>query len=67
MPFHQIVPSPSIALFQAQEGYFPFKTYEDLDGPVLDYRDSQPVYLTEFELNKFVKEQEKEDTKVAER
>ena len=48
---------------KAQEGYFPFKTYEDLDGPVLDYRDSQPVYLTEFELNKFKNEQEKEDTK----
>ena len=47
---------------KAQEGYFPFKTYEDLDGPVLDYRDSQPVYLTEFELNKFVNEQEKEDS-----
>ena len=48
--------------YKAQEGYFPFKTYEDLDGPVLDYRDSQPVYLTEFELNKFVNEQEKEDS-----
>ena len=32
-----------------------------MDGP-LDYRDSQPVYLSEFELEKFVDEQKEEDS-----
>ena len=45
--------------YKVEKEEFPFKTYEDLDGPVLDYRDSQPIILTEFDINRF-----KDDKKV---
>ena len=47
--------------YKAHEGHFPFKTYEDLDGPVLDYRDSQPVYLSESQVDKLINEQKIKD------
>ena len=39
----------------------PFKTYEDLDGPVIDVREAQPVYLTEFDVKKIISDQKDRD------
>ena len=40
----------------------PFKTYEDLDGPVIDVREAEPVYLTEFDVKKIISNQKDRDT-----
>ena len=39
----------------------PFKTYEDLDGPVIDVREAEPVYLTEFDVKKIISDQQNRD------
>ena len=47
-------------LNQYQEQY-PYKVYEDLDGPVLDFKSSQPVFVSETSYQKWVAEQKQKD------
>ena len=48
--------------YKVQEGIAPdFKVYEDLDGPVLNFKESQSVYIAENEYNRLVEEQKNLD------